>query len=271
MSATPPNPRQPYPSTYFMQDRSSQDEMTRLAIQDQMLTTGMGGVLPEQPDPTNFRRVLDIGCGTGGWLIEAAKTYPTMSRLIGIDVNNHMLEYAQAQARAEQVDARVEFQAMDALLILNFSQDYFDLVNVRFATSFVRTWEWPKLLTAMQNILRPGGVIRLTEYERITSSSPAAVRLFKMAGDAFYKAGYLFAEGKTGDTFSECTIGVAGDLERLLRQSEVKNVQTRRSIQKPPAGTPGSESFAEDLRLGFRTIAPFARKWGCLPDNYEAL
>lgn len=35
-----------------------------------MVTKAMGGALPEQADPTLFRRVLDIGCGTGGWLIE---------------------------------------------------------------------------------------------------------------------------------------------------------------------------------------------------------
>lgn len=28
----------------------------------------MGGVLPEQQDPTRFRRVLNIGCGPGGWI-----------------------------------------------------------------------------------------------------------------------------------------------------------------------------------------------------------
>jgi predicted TPR repeat methyltransferase len=55
------------PSAYFVMDRSNLEEMTRLDNQDTMLTKGMG-VMPEQPDPTNFKRILDIGCGTGGWL-----------------------------------------------------------------------------------------------------------------------------------------------------------------------------------------------------------
>lgn len=271
MSTNSPDPRQHYQNTYFVQDHSNQDERTRLAVQDQMLTTGMGGVLPEQPDPASFQRVLDVGCGTGGWLIEVAKTYPAITQLFGIDANNYPLEYARTQAEAELVHNRVEFRTMDALLILEFPQRYFDLVNMRFATPFMRTWDWAKLLTEMLRVTRPGGIIRLTEYERITSSSPALVRLLEMAGDAFYRAGHLFSKGTTGDTFSEGTVGVAKDLERLLRQYKIQNIQTHRSSQEPPFGTPGSESFAEDLRLGLRTIVPFLRKWGCLTDDYETL
>lgn len=270
MSTNPTDPRRQYPSTYFA-DRSNQDEMTRLAVQDQMITTGMSGVLPEQPDPTIFQRVLDVGCGTGGWLIEAAKTCPTMTRLVGVDVNSRVIEYARAQAEAEQVHGRVEFQAMDALIILEFPKGYFDLANVRFATSFMRTWNWPRLLGELQRITQPGGVIRLTEIERVYSSSPASIRLLEMAGGAFYKAGHLFSEGKTEDSLSQGTIGVASDLARLLLQYGVQNIQTHASLLEFRAGTPAGQSFAEDLRLGFRTMIPFMRKWSRLPDNYETL
>ncbi len=54
------------PSTYMVQDRSNQEEMERLRVQDQMFTQNMGGVLPEQSDPAHFQSVLDVGCGTGG-------------------------------------------------------------------------------------------------------------------------------------------------------------------------------------------------------------
>src|SRR4051794_22352854 len=81
--ATPFDPRvNDNPSTYFVQDRKNKKELTRLVIQDQMVTAEMGGVLPEQADPAVFGRVLDVACGIGNWIIEAAKTYPTMS-LVG--------------------------------------------------------------------------------------------------------------------------------------------------------------------------------------------
>ncbi len=38
----------------------------RLNQQDWMLTAGMGRALSEQADSVIFRRVLDVGCGTGG-------------------------------------------------------------------------------------------------------------------------------------------------------------------------------------------------------------
>src|SRR4051812_5369301 len=102
------------PSTYMVQDRKNKKELTRLTIQDRMITTKMGGVLPEQTDPTTFSRVLDVGCGIGSWAIDAARTYPMMS-LVGVDISQRMIEYAQTQASAHQVSDRVEFHVMDAL------------------------------------------------------------------------------------------------------------------------------------------------------------
>src|SRR5262249_30880903 len=108
--ATGSSRRQEHPSTYFVQDRSNVDEMTRLRIQDQMVTAGMGGVLSEQDDPARFQSVLDVGCGTGDWLIEVAKQYPTIRRLVGVDISAKMVEYARGQATEQGVDDRVEFQ-----------------------------------------------------------------------------------------------------------------------------------------------------------------
>jgi ubiquinone/menaquinone biosynthesis C-methylase UbiE len=137
------SPHREHPSTYFVQDRDNQEELVRLQLQDQMVTTSMGGVLAEQPDPARFKRVLDIGCGTGGWLIETAKAYPGMTRLFGIDISGKMLDYARTQAKAHQVTDRVEFLLMDALRMLEFLNGFFDLVNMRLVQSFLRIWAGP--------------------------------------------------------------------------------------------------------------------------------
>jgi len=260
---TPTNPQHEHPNTYIVQDRSNEDGLKRLATQDQMLTTSMGGVLPEQPDPARFQRVLDVGCGTGGWLIEAAKAYPSMSLLIGVDASGRLLDYARAQAEALQVSDRVEFHVMDALRMLEFPTDFFDLVNMRFGMSFLRTWDWPKLLQEFQRVTRPGGIVRVTEPEMLSeSNSPAHMRLQQLNVQAAHQAGLSFApDGK----------GVLSEVPRLLRQHGLEQVQTRAYILEYRSGTPEGQLFVEDSTRVFRTVLPFLRKWIHVPDDYEAI
>lgn len=261
--STPTDPRREHPSTYFVQDRSSEDELTRLQLQDQQVTAGMGGVLPEQLDPANFQRVLDVGCGSGDWLIQAAKTYPSMSLLVGVDISSKIMEYAQAQAEAQGVSDRVQFRTMDALRMLEFPTDFFDLVNQRFGASFLRKWDWPKLLSEFRRVTRPGGVIRVTEGDMaMESPSPALTRLFEIMLDAFYQAGHLFTPGSKG---------VTGDLAPLLRQDGLEQVQMHTYTPEYRVGTPEGQRFYEDMRLLFRTMAPFLRKWTRVPDDYETI
>lgn len=72
-------------STYFVYGgQYEKEELRRLTMQDWLVTKVMGGVLAEQPDPMVFRRVLDVGCGTGGWAIEAARLCPGM-QVVGVE------------------------------------------------------------------------------------------------------------------------------------------------------------------------------------------
>jgi ubiquinone/menaquinone biosynthesis C-methylase UbiE len=250
------------PSTYMVQDRKSEKELTRLTIQDHLMTAGMGGVLPEQADPTLFRRVLDVGCGTGGWIIEVAQTYPMMS-LVGIDISQHMLKYARTQAEAHDVHDRIEFQVMDALGTLDFPAASFDLVNLRFGVSFLRTWEWPKLLGELLRVTRPGGVVRVTDSDVVPpNSSPALTQLLEMFQCALFRAGRLFTEESTGLT---------SHLVRLLNQCGCQHIQTKAYPIEYQAGTPEGEAFCENMKLFFQTTRPFIQKWGCASKDYEAI
>ncbi|HLZ57673.1 MAG TPA: class I SAM-dependent methyltransferase [Ktedonosporobacter sp.] len=259
----PTNAGRSYPSTYFVHDRSSAEELNRLHLQDELVTAGMGGILPEQPDPTLLRSILDIGCGTGGWLIEAAKTFPSLSRLVGVDASPKMISYATAQAQvAGQQERRLQFRQMDALRLLEFPDASFDLVNLRFGASFLRTWEWPRLLGECQRVCRAGGVIRITEAEMMLSSSPALSRISEVALEALYQAGHFFTPERDG---------LISELAALLHTSGVQNVQTQRHTLHYRAETRAGQAFAEDMKHLFRTTLPFMRKWGRVPADYEAI
>jgi SAM-dependent methyltransferase len=258
--STPTNPRREHPSTYFVADRSSEEELTRVVVQDQMLTSGMGGVLPEQPDPTAFHRVLDVSCGTGGWLIEVAKTYPTIGQLVGVDVSSKLVEYAQEQTAVQKLDDRVEFLSMDALRMLEFPKGFFDLVNLRCGWSYLRTWDWAKLLHEFQRISRSGGVIRVTEGEIVQSTSPALTQLSELFLKAVFQAGHFFTPNGNG---------VTSELTRLFRQNGIQSVQIRAHVLELRAGTPEGQAFYEDMKHAYRTFLPFLRKWTRVPDDYE--
>ncbi len=261
--SVPPEPRREHPSTYFVQDRSDQEELNRLQVFDAMFTVGMGGVLPEQPDPTIFPSVLDVGCGTGGWLIELAQTTPSCKMLVGLDVSRTFVEYARAQAEAAQVSDRVQFHVADALRMLEFPTNFFNLVNHRAASSWLRTWDWPKLLQEYQRVCRPGGVVRITEGNwGWVSSSPALSRFFELFLQAFYQAGHYF---------TPIVDGATSQLAHLLHQHGLDEVQTRTCTIEYRAGTLEWQRFFEMNKLGFRTIVPFLRKWTGVPDDYEEI
>ncbi|HTK06813.1 MAG TPA: class I SAM-dependent methyltransferase [Ktedonobacteraceae bacterium] len=258
----PSKPGREQPSTYFVQDRASQEELSRLQVLDQMFTVGMEGVLSEQPDPTVFPHVLDVACGTGGWLIELAKTTPTCTRLVGIDVSRTFVEYARAQAEAAGVSDRVEFHVMDALRMLEFPDHSFDLVNHRSASSWLRTWDWPKLLQEYQRMVREGGVVRVTEPSWWVSASPALTRHSALSLQAAHRAGYFFTS--TGE-------GVTSELVRLLELHGLHDVHTHTYHLHYRVGTPEWQYFFENLKFGMRTMVPFLRKWAHVPEDYEEL
>jgi ubiquinone/menaquinone biosynthesis C-methylase UbiE len=252
------------PSTYWVQDRSNKEEMARLRTQDQMLTADMGGVLPEQADPSRFQSVLDVGCGIGNWLIEAAKTYPNMSKLVGIDVSERMIRSAREEAKVQAVNERVEFHVMDALRKLEFPDASFDLVNHRLGAGYLRTWEWPHLLQEYWRVCRLGGTIRITECNVHESNSQAVNRLTDLFTHALSQSGHLLIEGDKNSVIN-------GLADLLSRHAGISDVQTRAYTLEYRTGTPPGQRFYEDSKLLFRTFVPFIRKWSHLPDDYEAL
>ena len=260
--ATEPQKSKEHPSTYVVQDRSNEEELTRLHIQDQLLNTGMGGVLPEQEDLRRFKRVLDVGCGTGDWLISLAQQLPDASLLMGADVSLRMVQFARSQAQAAGLADRVEFQVMDALRMLEFPRKDFDLVNQRLGMSYLRTWDWPGLLQEYQRVTRLGGIIRITEGDLPTGNTPAFNTLYELLISAAIQAGHFFFPERDG---------LIRALEPTMHQAGLLNLQTRAYQLEYRSGTTEGQYFAEDVKHTFRTFVPFLRKWTNFPREYESL
>lgn len=257
------DPRNELASTHIVQDLSNEEEMGRLLVQDRMLTAGMGGVLVEQPHPERFERVLDVGCGPGGWVLETAQAYPHITLLTGIDISGKMLSAAREQAKTLQLAKRVEFHKMDALRMLEFPDACFDLVNLRTGMNWLRKWDWPKLLQEFRRVLRRDGTIRLTEINGpILSNSPAMTSLWSLVAQSFLQAGTYFAPH--GENFDL-------ELVRLLEQYGFRQVQTRKYTLEYHPDTPAEQLFIEDTRRFYHTIRPFLQRWTRVPGNYDEL
>lgn len=263
---TPTNHHPEHPNTYFVQEQSHKlmrDELTRLGFQSKMLTAEMGGVLSEQSDSTVFQRILDLGSGTGDWLIETAKAYPAVSLLMGVDINPRMVEYAQTMARTHEVEDRVQFRTMDVLKAFPLASEQFDLVNQRLGHSYLRTWEWSSLLSECQRVSKPGGTIRLTEVETVPACNSVAVTcLGNLLISALCEAGH---------SFSLDAQGITGHLDRLLQKAGLWQVQTRAYPLIYRGKTEEGERFAQGFKQLLRTTLPFVRKWTQVPEDYEKI
>jgi ubiquinone/menaquinone biosynthesis C-methylase UbiE len=251
---------QEHSSTYYIQDRSNEEELQRLVAQDQMMTASMNGVLAEQTDPSRIHRVLDVACGTGGWLIQLAKEYPHI-QCEGVDISGKMLEYAREQAILHQVQDRVQFHVMDALRMLEFPGKHFDLVNLRFGISFVRTWEWAKMLQEMRRVCKPEGIVRLSDVTSISSTSQTLDYIMLQIGlPAAIRAGFAFGEERDATPVN---------LARLMSEHRFRDIQQANYPVEYHAGTPQHHLFVEDIRRMLHLAPAFWRKWTSVPDDYE--
>jgi ubiquinone/menaquinone biosynthesis C-methylase UbiE len=264
---TPIDPRgKDNPSTYFVQSQHDEAEMIRLLLQDQFITAGMGGVLAEQQRPETFQRVLDVACGPGGWVLETAAHYPTM-QITGIDISWRMIEYARAQAQARRLSRQIDFQVMDAMRPLEFADDTFDLVNMRFASSFLHLKEWSPTLRELLRVTRPGGTVRITESGSDqtggpTSNSQVYERMLSMLLCAGEKAGYSDNPRRWG---------VAHRLDELLTAAGCQQVQMRPYRLEFVAGTATGESIYQDAMYTFQNTRPLIDRWGCGSPDYQDL
>ena len=141
--------------------------------------------------------------------------------------------------------------------------DNYNIGQYAFSHKLSTYWDWPRLLQEFQRVTRSGGVIRLTECDTASPSNSAAQqRLSQVMVQTLYRAGHLF---------NEKSDSVMQELAPLLTRYGLRNVQSRfYKLAEYSRGSVEWENGTENLRLLFKTLIPFFRKWGQLPDDYDA-
>jgi cyclopropane fatty-acyl-phospholipid synthase-like methyltransferase len=220
--------------------------MARLTKQDRFYTEAMGGLFAERSDLSSLHSVLDLGCGPGQWVLDVAFAYPEIE-VVGIDISEIMVHYASARART-QLLSNASFEVMDLTKTLTFSDHSFDLVNGRLL-AFLAPPQWTQLLEECMRILRPGGILRLTENDFVTTS-PALDTYFHL----FYRALSL-----AGQSFSPTgrTLGITARLTHLLRQTGCRNIHSQAHALDFSAGTAAHETMCEVTLIFLTLMQPF--------------
>ena len=135
-------------------DRASVEQALRLA-----------SPLPARP------QVLDIACGPGGQTLDLAELLPD-ARITALDAYPPFLNQLEARARELGVLDRIDIVRGD-MGRLPYPPQSFDLIWCEGAAYIVG---FETALTSWKPLLKPGGVLALTEPVWLADNPPASVR-----------------------------------------------------------------------------------------------
>jgi ubiquinone/menaquinone biosynthesis C-methylase UbiE len=117
---------------------------------------------------TEDTKVLEVGCGTGGNSCLLANRYGCT--VVGVDIAEHMVKYAQKRAAELNLTDRVSFNVGDAYS-LDSPDDSFDAVITVFVSQFLDPARaFPEFL----RVLEPGGYLGINEMYRDDQVPPEA-------------------------------------------------------------------------------------------------
>jgi len=173
------------------------------------------------------RRILDLGCGTGGVALACAGRGATV---VGIDENPEMLEIARAKSSPAGAPP-VEWRELGAAEIEDaFAPSSFDAVTASLVLSELSPLECGYVLRTVHSRLKPGGVLAVAD-EAVPAGSLHRL-LWRMGRFPLACLTYLLTQTTTRALADPAGLvsaaGFAGIRERRLGWGEVVLVTARR-------------------------------------------
>lgn len=117
-----------------------------------------------QLDVPDGGHVLEVACGTGRNLIEAARRYPR-AQFYGFDISREMLDTATASIERAGVRHHTRLAHADATLFDGahvFNRPLYDRIIISFALSMIPNWQGT--LAHTLTFLAPGGSLHIVDF-----------------------------------------------------------------------------------------------------------
>lgn len=153
-----------------MDTRTKGSNLSPAEVYDQQFVPALfqhwGSIMTETAKIKPGQHVLDVACGTGVLTCQAAEQVGNAGRIVGLDINNEMLDVARTK------EQRIEWQHGPAEA-LPFEDASFDAVVSQFGFMFFE--DRRAALTEMMRVLRPGGQLAVAVCDAIDHSPGYAV------------------------------------------------------------------------------------------------
>ncbi|KAG9296732.1 hypothetical protein G9A89_001364 [Geosiphon pyriformis] len=119
------------------------------------------------------RHILDVGCSTGLWILDMAKSYP-LARFVGCDMTP---VFPTIQ---KDIPKNVKFVQVNILNGLPFPDQSFDYVRASLFVSTLTEDEWLFAIRELARVLSPGGWLELMEPDyRLCNMGPDTKKFVK--------------------------------------------------------------------------------------------
>jgi len=137
----------------------SDKEMLRLDEMHLAVTRYLGGKLSLAPiADINPRKILELGCGSGAWAIQAGKEFPE-AEVIAADIS---------PLPNREIPGNISFKLMDLTKEWAWEKETFDVVHARFVMIHVPNAE--NVIKRAAQLLKPRGLLILEEPDMISAA-----------------------------------------------------------------------------------------------------